>query len=165
MISVRTIICKLGGQPNSSPEVIKSYPYLDPSSGQSKKLLLACLPMGTKIDTFSVGYHNKHNVISYAFKIMHSDDRGDLFTLSILLKKRLDAEIYKPILKIIIDKMREEQILTEAVLIKYTETIHLGINKEKNIKIGEYQVELSPIFEEIRIKLAKPKPELKGSFF
>ena len=165
MISVRTIICKLGGKPNSSPEIINAYPHLDPSSAQSKRLLSACLPMGTKIGNFSFSKYNKHDVISYAFKITQLEDRGDLFTLSILLKKRLDAEIYKPIIKSIIDKMNEEQILSEGVLLRYTETIHLGINEEKIIEMGNIHIDLSSIFEEIKKKLTKPKPELKGSFF
>ena len=85
--------------------------------------------------------------------------------LSILLKKRLDAEIYKPIIKSIIDKMNEDQILSEGVLLRYTETIHLGINEEKIIDMGNIHIDLSSIFEEIKKKLTKPKPELKGSFF
>ncbi|MHA2325530.1 MAG: hypothetical protein ACXACB_09020, partial [Promethearchaeota archaeon] len=99
MISVRTIICKLGGKSNSSPEIVESYPLLDISSNQSNDLLSICLPVGTKINNFSFGKFKKNRVITYAFKIMQTEDRSDLFTLSILLKKKLDAEIYSPILK------------------------------------------------------------------
>ncbi|MHA2281410.1 MAG: hypothetical protein ACXAC5_11200 [Promethearchaeota archaeon] len=50
MITVRTIICKLGGQSYSNPEIIKSYPPLDLSSEQSQELISKCLPVGIKID-------------------------------------------------------------------------------------------------------------------
>ncbi|MHA1932316.1 MAG: hypothetical protein ACW96X_07225 [Promethearchaeota archaeon] len=165
MITVRTIICKLGGQSYSNPEIIKSYPALDLSTEQSQELISRCLPLGIKIDNFALNKYKKNNVISYAFKIMQSQDRSDLFTLSILLKKRLDAEIYKPILKSIIEIMDNKQVLTEKALRDNIQTIHFGINEEKTIQIGNIPIDLSSIFEDIKIKLTKPKPELKGSFF
>jgi len=165
MITVRTIICKLGGQPNSSPEIIKSYPSLDLSSEQSQELLLTCLPVGTKIDNYSNGKYKKNNVISYSFQSMQTEDRSDLFTLSLLLRKRLDAEVYKPILKSIINIMKVNSILTEDILRDNIQTIHFGINEEKTIQIGDIPIDLSNVFEDIKIRLTKPKPELKGSFF
>jgi hypothetical protein len=165
MITVRTIICKLGGQSHSSPEIIKSYPALDLSIEQSKKLILKCLPVGIKVDNYSLGKYKKNNIISYAFQIMQSIDRSDLFTISILLKKRLDSEIYKPILKSIIEIMDNEKILTEKILREYIQTIHFGINEEKTIQIGNNSIDLSSVFKDIKTKLTKPKPELKGSFF
>ncbi|MHA1986536.1 MAG: hypothetical protein ACW98D_07855 [Promethearchaeota archaeon] len=165
MITVRTIICKLGGQSNSSPEIIKSYPALDLSSEQSQVLLLKCLPVGIKTDNYSLGKFKKNDVISYGFKIVQSEDRSDLFTLSFLLKKRLKAEIYQPLLKGIIEIMREKDILTEDILRDNIQTIHFGINEEKTINIGNLPIDLSSIFEDIKTKLTKPKPDLKGSFF
>ena len=165
MITVRTIICKLGGQSHSSPEIIKSYPALDLSIEQSQELILKCLPVGIKVDNYSLGKYKKNNIISYAFQIMQSIDRSDLFTISILLKKRLDSEIYKPILKSIIEIMDNEKILTEKILRENIQTIHFGINEEKTIQIGNNSIDLSSVFKDIKTKLTKPKPELKGSFF
>jgi hypothetical protein len=96
---------------------------------------------------------------------MQTEDRSDLFTLSILLKKKLDAEIYSPILKSIIEIMSDKRILTEQVLRDSIQAIHFGINEEKIIEISNISIDLTSVFEDIKSKLIKPKPELKGSFF
>ncbi|MHA1916399.1 MAG: hypothetical protein ACW986_18165 [Promethearchaeota archaeon] len=165
MITVRTVICKLGGQSHSHPEIVKSYPPLHLSSEQSKEILSLCLPVGININNYSIFKYKKYHLISYAFEIKQSEERSDLFTLSILLQKRLNAEIYKPIVKSIIETMAEKNVLSEDVLRDNIQTIHSGINEEKTIQIGDIPIDLSLVFEDIKSKLSKPKPELKGSFF
>ena len=102
----RYILCKLGGYNLSSPEIVISYPTLDPTLSESEDLLSKCLPMGINSGDFSVNKYSKCNILSYAFKIEHEQSREDLLTISILLKKKLNIEVYKPVLENIISTLK-----------------------------------------------------------
>ena len=47
----------------------------------------------------------------------------------------------------------------------HQEQIYNGINEEKDIEIQGLQLNLSKIFKDIKAKVLKEKPQLKGSFF
>ena len=161
----RYILCKLGGYNLSSPEIVISYPTLDPTLSESEDLLSKCLPTGINSGDFSVSKYSKCNVLSYAFKIEHEEERNDLLTISILIKKKLNVDVYKPVLENIISTLKYCDLLTEKVLTDYIQTIYNGINEEKLILIDGAPIDLSIIFKEIKSKIFKPRPEVKGSFF
>ncbi len=160
----RYILCKLGGYDLSSPEIVISYPTLDSTLSESEDLLNKCLPMGINSGDFAVNKYSKCNLLSYAFKIEHIEERNDLLTISILLKKKLNIEIYKPVLENIISTLKFCGLLSEKVLSDYIQTIYNGINEEKLILIDGAPIDLSIIFKDIRSKLIKPRPDVKGSF-
>ena len=161
----RYILCKLGGYDLSSPEIVISYPILDPTISESEDLLSKCLPTGIKSGDFAVNKYSKCNLLSYAFKIDHEEERNDLLTISILLKKKLNMEIYKPVLENIISTLNYCGLLTEQILVDYIQTIYDGINEEKLVLVDDVPIDLSIIFKDIRSKIYKPRPEVKGSFF
>jgi len=161
----RYILCKLGGYDFSNPEIVISYPTLDPTLSESEDLLSKCLPTGINSGDFSVSKYSKCNVLSYAFKIEHEEERNDLLTISILLKKKLNVDVYKSVLENIISSLKYCDLLTEEILTDYIQTIYNGINEEKLILIDGAPIDLSIIFKNIRSKIIKPRPEVKGSFF
>ena len=161
----RYILCKLGGYDLSSPEIVISYPTLDSTLSESEDLLSKCLPTGINSGDFSVNKYSKCNLLSYAFKIEHKETRNDLLSISILLKKKLNIEIYKPVLENIISTLKFCGLLSEKILADYIQTIYNGINEEKLILIDGVPIDLSIIFKDKRAKLIKPRPEMKGSFF
>ncbi|MFX1316710.1 MAG: hypothetical protein ACFE9T_12670 [Promethearchaeota archaeon] len=165
MTSEWAIICKLGGYVNSNPEILSSYPDLEISTDKSKELLSKCLPTGAKIGDFILNKYDKYNVLSYVFKIPIQKDRDDLFSISVLLGKKDKAEIYKPILEVLINHLEKNGLLSERVLIMYQKTIYDGINQEKDIIIEDVEINLSKKFEDIKSNLIKPKLDVKGSFF
>ena len=161
----RYILCKLGGYDFSSPEIVVSYPTLDPTISKSEDLLSKCLPTGIKSGDFAVNKYSKGNLLAYAFKIEHKERRHDLLTISILLRKKLNVEIYKHVLENLISTLKYFGLLTEQILVDYIQTIYEGINEEKLVLIDDVPIDLSIIFKDIRAKLIKPRPEMKGSFF
>ncbi|MBY9019927.1 MAG: hypothetical protein KGD67_02635 [Candidatus Lokiarchaeota archaeon] len=161
----RYILCKLGGFDLSSPEIVISYPTLDPALSESEDLLSKCLPTGIKSGDFAVNKYSKCNLLSYAFKIEHQEERNDLLTISILIKKKLNVEIYKPVLENIVSTLNYCGLLTEQILVDYIQTIYEGINQEKLVLVDDVPIDLSIIFKDIKSKLYKPRPEVKGSFF
>ncbi|MFX0020357.1 MAG: hypothetical protein ACFFAK_08465 [Promethearchaeota archaeon] len=165
MTSEWAILCKLGGFVNSNPELISSYPSLDLSLGDSNEIISKCFPIGSKSGDYIVDRYKKYNVLSYIFTIKQTEDRDDLFSFSVLLNKRDKVEIYKPALKQLIEILDLNGILSEKILLDYQETIYEGINEEQNIFIQNISIEFSKIFKEIKSKILKEKPQLKGSFF
>jgi len=161
----RYILCKLGGYDLSSPEIVISYPNLDPTLSKSDDLLSKCLPTGIKNGDFAESKYSKCNLLSYAFRIEHEEERNDLLTISILLKKKLNLDIYKPVLENIISTLKYCGLLTEQILVDYIQTIYEGINEEKLVLVDDVPIDLSIIFKDIRSKIYKPRPEVKGSFF
>lgn len=162
MASDYSVICKLGGYVNSNPELISSFPSLDQSS--EAEVLSKCFPIGSKYGEFIVDKYRKYIVLSYIFRVKQSADRDDLFSLSVLLNRRDKTEIYMPVLKSLVDILEVNGILSEAILIEYQREIFEGINQEKDITVENIGIELSNIFKEIKSKILKQKPQLKGSF-
>ena len=165
MTSEWAILCKLGGFVNSNPELISSYPALNISIDDSNEILSKCFPIGSKPGEFIIDKYKKYNVLSYIFSIKQTQERDDLFSLSILLGKRDKVDIYKPALKELIEILSLNGFLNETILLDYQKTIYEGINKEEDVVIENISVEFSKIFKEIKAKILKEKPQLKGSFF
>ncbi len=162
MASDYSVICKLGGYVNSNPELISSFPSLDQSL--EAEVLSKCFPVGSKYGEFIVDKYRKYVVLSYIFRVNQTVDRDDLFSLSVLLNKRDKTEIYKPVLKTLIDILDTKDILSQDVLTEYQQVIFEGINQEKDVNIENVLIDFSNIFKEIKSKILKQKPELKGSF-
>jgi len=162
MASDYSVICKLGGYVNSNPELISSFPSLDLSS--EAEVLSKCFPIGSKYGEFIVDKYRKYVVLSYIFRVNQTVDRDDLFSLSVLLNKRDKAEIYMPVLKSLVDILDANGILGQDILTEYQQVIFEGINQEKDINIENVLIDFSNIFKEIKSKILKQKPELKGSF-
>ena len=158
-----SVLCKLGGFTNSNLQILSSYPSLDVSS--EAEILSKCFPIGSKVGDYIIDKYYKYNVLSYVFKILQQDDRDDLLAFSILLGKRDNSEIYKPVIKGLIDILEQNGLLTERVLIEYQQTIFEGMKKEKDIKIENVVINFSGIFTDIKSKILQQKPNLKGSFF
>ena len=87
-----------------------------------------------------------------------------IFSFSVLLNKRDKTEIYKHVLKNLVDILDSNGILSQDILTEYQEVIFDGINQEKDINIENVIIDFSNIFKEIKSKILKQKPELKGSF-
>ncbi len=165
MTSEWAILCKLGGFVNSNPELISTYPTLDISLEDSNEILSKCFPIGSKSGEFIIDRYKKYNVLSYIFSIKQTQERDDLFSLSVLLGKRDKVDIYKPALKELIEILSLNGLLNEKILLDYQKTIYEGISKEEDVVIENVSVEFSKIFKEIKAKILKEKPQLKGSFF
>ncbi len=165
MTSEWAILCKLGGFVNSNPELISSYPPLDLSLGDSNEIISKCFPIGSKSGDYIVDRYKKYNILSYIFTIKQTEDRDDLFSFSVLLGKRDKVEIYKPVLKELIKILDVNGILSEKILLDNQKIIYEGINEEQNIVIENVSIEFSKIFKEIKLRILKEKPQLKGSFF
>ncbi|NVM46933.1 MAG: hypothetical protein HWN79_18660 [Candidatus Lokiarchaeota archaeon] len=162
MASDYSVICKLGGYVNSNPELISSFPSLDQSL--EEEVLSKCFPIGSKYGEFIVDKYRKYIVLSYIFRVNQAVDRDDLFSLSVLLNKRDKTEIYMVVLKGLIDILDANGILNQDVLTEHQQDIFEGINQEKDINIKNTLIDFSNIFKEIKSKILKQKPELKGSF-
>ncbi|MFX1317320.1 MAG: hypothetical protein ACFE9T_15765 [Promethearchaeota archaeon] len=165
MTSEWAILCKLGGFVNSNPELISTYPTLDISLEDSNEILSKCFPIGSKSGEFIIDRYKKYNVLSYIFSIKQTQERDDLFSLSVLLGKRDKVDIYKPALKELIEILSLNGLLNEKILLDYQKTIYEGISKEEDVVIENISVEFSKIFKEVKAKILKEKPKLKGSFF
>ena len=74
-------------------------------------------------------------------------------------------EIYKPVLENIVSTLKYYGLLNEQILVDYIQVIYDGINEEKLIIVDGVPIDLSIIFKDIRAKIYKPRPEVKGSFF
>jgi len=158
-----SVLCKLGGFVNSNLEIVSSYPSLDVSS--EPEILSKCFPVGSKVGDYIIDKYRKYSVLSYVFKVSQEENRDDLLTFSLLLGKRDNTEIYKPLIKELVDILEANALLTERVLIEYQQTIFEGLNEEKDINIENVVIDFSRIFIDIKSKLIKQKPNVKGSFF
>ena len=96
--------------------------------------------------------------------MFQTEERDDLFSFSVLLNKRDKTEIYKHVLEILIDILDTNGILRENILTEYQQVIFEGINQEKDVNIENVLIDFPNIFKEIKSKILKQKPELKGSF-
>ena len=94
MASDYSVICKLGGYVNSNPELLSSFPSLNQSA--KAEILSKCFPIGSKPGEYIIDRYKKYNVLSYIFSVNQTQDRDDLFSLSVLLGKRDKVDIYKP---------------------------------------------------------------------
>lgn len=165
MESANLVICELKGNVNSNPDIIKSFPNLTLKEKQTKEALPKFLPFGAKAGDFFITAFSKYNILSYVFRIRNQDYRDDLVSLSALIKKRENPEIFKPILKAIIDDLDKNHLLNEDILRENLEIIFNGINSEEDITIEGYSIELSKLFAETKEKFMKPKLKLEGNFF
>ncbi|MFX1357841.1 MAG: hypothetical protein ACFFA8_11250 [Promethearchaeota archaeon] len=164
MATEYAILAKLGGHVGSNPEIISSFPSIA-TIGEETEILNKCFPLGSKVGDFIEDRFYKHLVLSYIFKVRREMNRDDLFSLSVLLHKRDKIDIYKPVLKELIDILDRNNLLNETILNQYHDTIYEGMNQEKDVYIKDLLVDFSRIFKEIKAKIFKQKPELKGSFF
>ncbi|MFX0008428.1 MAG: hypothetical protein ACFFAV_17090 [Candidatus Hermodarchaeota archaeon] len=166
MESTKIIISELKGTINSNPEILYSFPPLDIADLESKNLITKFLPFGSKSGEFiSSAFGMKKTILSYIFTIKNVDNRANLVSISIIIDKKANPALYKPALREIIEHLEENSLLTEDILKSNLETIFIGINEEKEIQIENISINLSSIFNEIKTKLIKPQPKLKGSFF
>ena len=113
----------------------------------------------------SSAFGKKKTILSYIFTIKNEDNRDNLVSISIIIAKKDNPDIYKPALKEIIEQLDNNNVLTETILEAYLEVIFKGINQEEQIEIENISINLPEIFNEIKSKLIKPQPKLKGSFF
>lgn len=165
MASEYSLLMKLGGYIGSNPEILGSFPALNITRDQSSELLAKSFPYGVKVGDYIEDKHGKHNVLSYIFKVKREEDRDDLFSFSVLISKKDKTAIYKPVIKELIDILDKKNLLTEEILMMNQKIIFEGINQEINIEINGITIEFHSIFKEIKKKLLKEKPDLKGSFF
>ncbi len=158
-----SVLCKLGGFVNSNLEIVSSYPSLDVSS--ESEILSKCFPIGSKVGDYIIDKYRKYSVLSYVFKVLQEENRDDLLAFSLLLGKRDNIEIYKPVIKELVDVLEANGLLAESVLTEYQQTIFEGMNEEKDINIENVAIDFSRIFTDIKSKIIKQKPNVKGSFF
>lgn len=157
------IVCELKGSENSNPVILDSYP-LDVEDQISVKLVPKFLPFGSKAGDYLINRSGKNTILSYIFKIENSDNRADLLSISMVLGKKEKIEIYKLILKEVIDKMGENKLLTEEILKENIKTIYQGVYDEKDITIDFLTIKLSKIYVEAKLLNEIKKPKIKGSF-
>ena len=164
MASEYALLCKLGGFVGSNPEILSSFPSVA-GVGEEVDILNTCFPVGAKVGDFHEDRFKKYLVLSYIFKIQQLAERDDLFSLSILLHRRDKVEIYKPVLRKLVEKLEQNGLLNEEILTEYHKTIYQGINDESDVHIKDLLVDFSRIFKEVKAEVLKQKPDLKGSFF
>jgi len=164
MATEYTILAKLGGFIGSNPEIISSCPPLS-SIGSETEILNKCFPIGSRVGEFIENKYNKYLVLSYIFRVQHKVERDDLFSFSILLHKRDKVDIYKCILKELVERLETNGLLNEANLTKYHKKIYEGMNQEMDVYIEDILIEFSSIFKDIKVKVLKQKPQLKRSSF
>ncbi|MFX1419436.1 MAG: hypothetical protein ACFE9N_10995 [Promethearchaeota archaeon] len=164
MATEYAILAKLGGFIGSNPEIISSFPNIRLLGGE-RELLKKCFPIGSKVGLFIEDKFNKYLILSYIFKIQQDAERDDLFTLSILLHKHDKIDIYKHVLKELLEMLKANGLLNEAILRNYHRAIYEGINQEIDVYIEDLRINFSSIFKDIKTKILKQKPQLKGSFF
>ena len=157
------IVCELKGSENSNPIILDSYP-LDIEDQISVKLVPKFLPFGSRAGDYLINRSGKNTILSYIFKIENSDNRADLLSISMVLGKKDKIEIYKLVLKEVIDKMGENALLTEKVLKENIKSIYQGVYDEKDITIDFLKIELSKIYAEAELLKEIKKPKIKGSF-
>ncbi len=168
MQSRELVICELKGEVNSDPDLMSIYPSNITTYESYKPMISQFLPFGSKNGDFmesEVKDEKKYKILSYIFIIPHPDKRGDLVSISIVLEKKTNFEIYKPILKEIIDTLKNNDLLNEFILKTYLKLIYEGINEEKDILVETVSIPLSSLFLEVKAKYIKEKPNLKGSLF
>ncbi|MHA2338342.1 MAG: hypothetical protein ACXACX_13630 [Candidatus Hodarchaeales archaeon] len=164
MATEYTILAKLGGFIGSNPEIISSSPSLRLIGGETE-ILKKCFPLGSKVGQFIEDNLNKYLVLSYIFQVKQELERDDLFSFSILLNKRDKVNIYKHAIKELIETLEANGLLCETILRKYHNIIYEGMNQEKDVYVKDLLIEFSRIFKDIKAKVLKQKPQLKGSFF
>ena len=157
------IVCELKGSENSNPVILDSYP-LDGEDQISVKMLPKFLPFGARAGDYLINRTGKTTILSHIFKIENSDYRDDLVSISIVLGKKDKVEIYKLVLKEVIDKLGENLLLTEEILKKNIKTIYQGVYEEKDITIDFLTIELSKIYAEGKSLYEIKKPKIRGSF-
>ena len=159
MESTKIIISDLKG-------TICSYPTLEFTDNQLKNLISKFLPFGSTSGEFvSSPFGKKKTILSYVFKIKHLNNRDDLVSISIIINKKTDCELFKPALKEIIEQLENNNLLREDILKGNLENIFQGINEEKEIEIENISINLSKIFQEVKTQLIKPELQIRGSFF
>lgn len=160
--SSKIVICGLKGSVNSNPEILSSFPQLQIGVSEFPELLTKCLPFGSKMGSFIINNYKKQIVVSYTFKITQSNGRDDLASISLLLDKKQDPELFEPILKDIIELIENNNLLTDEFLTNNLEAIFHGIESEEAILLGDLELNLEKYFKS---RKEKRKPKLKGSFF
>lgn len=164
MASEYAILSKLGGFVGSNPEIVSSYPPYT-GVGSEAEILHACFPIGAKVGEFFEDKFRKYLVLSYVFKIQKNEERDDLFSFAVLLHKREKVEIYKEVLMSLIHILENNGRLIENVLTDNHQKIYEAINTESDVYIEDLLIDFSRIFQEVKAKVLKEKPQLKGSFF
>ncbi len=157
------IVCELKGSENSNPTILDSYP-LDVEDQISMKILPKFLPFGSRAGDYLINRSGKNTILSYIFKIKNSDSRDDLLSISIVLGKKDKIDTYKLVLKEVIDKMRDNFLLTEEILKENIRTIYQGVYNEKDITIDFLTIKLSKIYTEAKLIYESKKPKIRGSF-
>jgi hypothetical protein len=160
----QSIICKLGGHVNSNPELVISYPPIKGNIGDPQEAINECLPFGCKAGDFIEKKYKKNTLIAIIFTVDKTNHRDDLFSFSILLNKKEDADLYKAVIQEFIQFLKKNKLLKEKMFLKYQELIYNGLNQEEDIEIENVSIPLSTFFDEKREDLGL-KFEPKGSFF
>ncbi|MBD3256047.1 MAG: hypothetical protein GF383_13205 [Candidatus Lokiarchaeota archaeon] len=161
----QSIVCKLGGHINSELELVISHPPIKEGETNLKKIINQCLPIGCKAGEVIEKKYNKNRLISYIFSIEKNDERDDLFSFSILLKKKQEAGLYKSILKKFIRLLDQHGLLSEAIFKKYQKSIYNSFNQEVDLEIENIVFHISEIFKEKRKEFGKSELDVRGSFF
>jgi hypothetical protein len=159
------VLMRLAGFVGSNPEILNSFPSLNMKQDESNELLAKSFPHGVHEGDFIEDKYGKYHILSYIFRVKREEDRDDLYSFSVLLSKKDKTEVYKPILEEVIKILDKNNLLTERILMNNHKTLFEGINQEIDIEINGIEIELHDLFKEIKIKVLKPKPKLKGAFF
>ena len=165
MASEYAVLMRLGGFVGSNPEILNSFPKLNMKQDEFNELLAKSFPHGVHAGDFVEDKHGKYNILSYIFRVKREEDRDDLYSFSVLLSKKDKTEVYKPILEELIKILDQNSLLTEQVLMNNHKTLFEGINQETDIELNGVKIELQDRFKDIKSRVLKPKPELKGAFF
>ncbi|TXT53692.1 MAG: hypothetical protein BAJALOKI2v1_880013 [Promethearchaeota archaeon] len=159
-------VLKLGGHEDSTLQIVASYPRVEISEEEAKNLILKCFPLGSKEGDYYSEKYQKSKVLSYIFKIKKEGERDDLFSISLMIDKKANEELYEQILKYVIDTLDTDNYLTEEILINNQEQIFEGISNEADITIDELNIGLSDMFKKLRKELnTDQNRKIKGSFF
>ena len=165
MESASLVLCELKGEVNSNPGILDSYPELPVKIKDINELLPKFLPYGSKIGDFFITKFSKYNILTYVFRIKNYIHRDDLLSISAMIRKKENPEIYKPVLKNIIDFLEENDLLTVTILKNHLNKIFDAINAENDILIEGIRIEISKMFAEAKKEFGKSQINLRGNVF
>lgn len=156
-----SIICGLEGRVGSNPKIIKIYP--DNLDATEEYILEKSLPHGALPDQFFEDKLDSRKILVYTFEIQ-KDGRNDLASIGLVLDKDVIIANLQPIIKRLIKRLNEENLLTLEIFKESLPKIIDGLNKESKIKIGNMIFDVKSILNEEKIELKEKSRKARGMF-
>ena len=157
-----SIISGLEGRVGSNPKIIKIYP--DNLDATEEYILERSLPHGALPDQFFEDKLDSRNILMLLPPLKYEDGRNDLCSIGLVLDKDVIIANLQPIIKRLVKRLDEENLLTLEVFQESLPKIIDGLNKESKIKIGGMLFDVKSILTEEKIELKEKTRKARGMF-